>query len=153
MTGCILCHSSLWTKGKVSMATVVVNQLLVIVKDQSTQMVSQNMHTKLSSIDRPRCEIGLIMKEKTPMSHEVVCFQMLDFGTSKSNSEVSESNLWKITSFSKTMPLQREPFLTMFYTINLSPLLVTKKGFALKSPHLGRGVRETRELCSVCPCG
>ena len=30
------------------------------------------------------------MEEKT--SHKVVCFQMLDFGTSKSNSEVSKSN-------------------------------------------------------------
>ena len=35
-------------------------------------------------------------------------------------------NSWKITYFSKTTLLQREPFLTMFYTINLSPLLVTK---------------------------
>ena len=34
--------------------------------------------------------------------------------------------LQKITSFPKTMSLQRELFLTMFYTINLSPLLVTK---------------------------
>ena len=32
------------------------------------------------------------MEEKTPLSHEVVCFQMLDFGTSKSNSEVSKTN-------------------------------------------------------------
>ena len=32
------------------------------------------------------------MEEKTPLSHEVGCFQMLDFGTSKSNSEVSKSN-------------------------------------------------------------
>ena len=30
------------------------------------------------------CE--MIMKEKTPLLHEVVCFQMLDFETSKSNS-------------------------------------------------------------------
>ena len=52
------------------------------------------------------------MKEKTPLSHEV-CL-MLDFETSKSNSEVSKSNSWKTTSFSKTMSLQREPFLTMF---------------------------------------
>ena len=66
------------------------------------------------------------MKEKTPLSHEVVCFQMLDFETSNSKLEVSKSNSWKITSFSKTTSLQREPFLTMFYTINLSPLLVTK---------------------------
>ena len=36
------------------------------------------------------------------MSHEVVCFQMLDFETSKSNTEVSKSNAWKITSFAKT---------------------------------------------------
>ena len=32
------------------------------------------------------------MEEKTPLSHKVVCFQMLDFETSKSNSEVSKSN-------------------------------------------------------------
>ena len=63
------------------------------------------------------------MKEKTPWSHEVVCFQMLDFEISDSKLEVSKSN--SFTSFSKTMLLQREPFPTMFYTINLSPLLVT----------------------------
>ena len=56
---------------------------------------------------------------------------MLDFETSSSKSEVSKSNLMKITSFSKTTPLQRELFLTMFYTMNLSPLLVTKQGFVL----------------------
>ena len=66
------------------------------------------------------------MKEKTPLSHKVVCFQMLDLETSNSKLEVSKSNSWKITSLSKTTPLQREPFLTMFYTTNLSPLLVTK---------------------------
>ena len=95
--------------------------------------VSQHMHkiTNLwkfeldwSIIGRRTCEIT--MKEKTPLSHEVVvCFQMLDFEISKSNSEVSKSNSLKITSFSKTKSLQREPFLTMFYTNNLSPLLVT----------------------------
>ena len=44
----------------------------------------------MSSIGRRSCEI--IMKDKTPLSHEVVCFQMLEFETSKSNSEVSKSN-------------------------------------------------------------
>ena len=39
------------------------------------------------------------MEEKTPLSHEVVCFQMLDFETSHSKSEVSILNSWKITSF------------------------------------------------------
>ena len=71
------------------------------------------------------------MKEKTPLSHKVVCFLMLDFETSNSKFEVSKSNSWKITSFSKTTTLQGEPFLTMFYTINLSPLLVIKKGFMM----------------------
>ena len=46
----------------------------------------------MNSIGRLKdCEI--IMKEKTPLSREViVCFQMLEFETSKSNSEVSKSN-------------------------------------------------------------
>ena len=49
------------------------------------------------------------------------------FETSKSNSEVSKSNSSKITAFSKTTLLnEMEPFLTMFHTINLSPLLVNK---------------------------
>ena len=54
------------------------------------------------------------------MSHEVVRFRMLDFENSNSKSEVSKPNSMKITS------LQRELFLTMFYTVKLSPLLVTK---------------------------
>ena len=63
------------------------------------------------------------MKEKkTPMSHEAVCFQMLDFETSNSKLEVSKSNSWKITSVSKTTSLQREPFLKMFSTSPLYPL-------------------------------
>ena len=53
---------------------------------------------------------------------------MLDFETSNSKSEVSKSNSLKITSFSKTTLLQREPFLTMFYTVNLSLFM---KGFML----------------------
>ena len=47
----------------------------------------------LSSIGCRSCEIT--MKEKTPLSHEVVCFQMLYFETSKSNSEVWKSNFVK----------------------------------------------------------
>ena len=41
------------------------------------------------------------MKEKKTLSHKVMCFQMLDFETSKSNSKILKSNSWKITSFSK----------------------------------------------------
>ena len=94
--------------------------------------VSQHMH-KITNLWK--FKLNWSMKRKTPLSHEVVCFQMLsevvcfqmlDFGTSNSKLEVSKSTSWKITSFSKTTSLQREPFLTMFFTINLSPLLVTK---------------------------
>ena len=68
--------------------------------------VSSHMHKKqtcenLNTIGGRSCEI--IMKEKTPLSHGVVCFQLLDFETSKFNSDVSKSNSWKITSFSKTI--------------------------------------------------
>ena len=56
---------------------------------------------------------------------------MLDFETLSSKLEVSKSNSWKITSFSKTTSLQREPFLTMFYNFKSSPLLVTKEVFML----------------------
>ena len=56
---------------------------------------------------------------------------MLDFETSNSKLEVLKSNSQKITSFSKTTLLQRELFLTIFYTINLSPLLVIKKSFMM----------------------
>ena len=67
------------------------------------------------------------MKEKkTLVTRSCVRFLMLDFETTNSKLEVSKSNSWKITAFSKTTSLQREPFLTVYDTINLSPLLVTK---------------------------
>ena len=43
----------------------------------------------------------------------------------RNNKTKQKSNSWKITL------LQRELFLTMFNTINLSPLLVIKKGFMI----------------------
>ena len=70
----------------------------------------------LSSTGRRSCEI-----KGTSSLPQIVC----DFGTSKSNSEVSESNSWKITSFSKTSSLQSEPFLTMCYFYH-HQLLVTR---------------------------
>ena len=91
--------------------------------------VSQHMHKKqtcenLSSIGGQSCEIW--MKTKHTCQTKLFAFRVLDFETSSSKSEVSKSNSWKTTSFSETTPLQREPFLTMFHTINLSPLLVSK---------------------------
>ena len=98
--------------------------------------VSQHMHTvtNLWKYELNRL-LGseIIMKEKytpvAPWSHEVMCFQMLYFETSNSNSEVSKIKIME--NFLKTMSLQWEPFLTMFYYINLSPLLVIKTGFIM----------------------
>ena len=76
------------------------------------------------NIGRRSCEIG-VQEEKKPCHTKLFAFRLV-FGTSLSNAEVSISNSWKITSFSKTTLFQRGLFLTMFYTINSSPLLVTK---------------------------
>ena len=90
--------------------------LLVIVVPQHMHKIT-NLWIFFSSISGRSFEI--IMKEKKPLSNEVVCPQTLDFVTWKSNSEVSKSNSWEITSFSKTTVFQREPFLKLFYTIIL----------------------------------
>ena len=98
--------------------------------------VSKHMH-KITNLWKFELNQSLklwdINKRQNCFVAQVVCFHMLDLETSTSKSEVSKSNLWKITSFSKTtlLQIQRKPFLTMFYTINLSPLLVTKQGFML----------------------
>ena len=98
--------------------------------------VSQHMH-KITNMGKFELNRSSTLRDnnarKTPLSYEVVCFLMLDFETSNSKLEVSISNSWKMVSFSKTTSLQRELFLTMFYTIILSPLglLVIKKDFVI----------------------
>ena len=68
---------------------------LVIVKDQSAHLVSKHTHKKtnlwkfeLNRSSKLRDNNG----RKTPLSHEVVCFHMLNFETSKSYSKISKSN-------------------------------------------------------------
>ena len=57
---------------------------------------------------------------------------MVDFETSSSTSEVSKSNLWKITSFSKNYGTSEGAVShNVSYHQPLSPLLATKKGFML----------------------
>ena len=54
--------------------------------------IKQQTCENLNSIHgRRSCEI-IMEKEKTPLSHEVVCFKVLYFETSNSNSEVPKSN-------------------------------------------------------------
>ena len=69
------------------------------------------------------------MREKTPLLDEFMCFQIgiIDFWLEFWLEVFS----WEITSFSKSLLLQRESFLTMFYTINSSPMLFTKSVFKL----------------------
>jgi hypothetical protein len=70
------------------------------------------------------------MKEEQHPRHTKLSAFMVDSETSCFKFEVSKSNSWKITSSSKTMALQRGPLLTMCYTFNLSPLLVTTKSLS-----------------------
>ena len=65
------------------------------------------------------------MEEKNTLSHEVVCFQMLDFDTSKSKSEVLKSKFVGNYFFLEKYVTSEEA-LRMFHTIDRSPLLVTK---------------------------
>ena len=54
--------------------------LLVIVKDQSSHLVYLNKNNKPGKIWAHGCRnCEIIKKEKTPLSTEVVCIQMLDF--------------------------------------------------------------------------
>ena len=55
------------------------------------------------------------MKEKTTLCREVVCFKILDFETSSSNSEVSKLNSWKFNSFSKTTLLGAVSYNVLYY--------------------------------------
>ena len=63
----------------------------------------------------------LLNSESRKINEVVVCCQMLDFETSNSNSEVSKSNSWKITSFSKTTSLQRESRFSQCFIPSTSP--------------------------------
>ena len=99
-----------------------------------TVSVSQHMH-KITNLWKFELNRSSKLRDNYERKNTLVTrscvLSVLDFETSNSKLEVLKSNLWKITSFSKTTLLQRELFLTMFYTTNLSPLLVTNKGFML----------------------
>ena len=103
-------------------------------KDHSSHLVcrlviciKQQTCGNLSSIIIGRRSCEIIMEKKPPLvTRSCVLSDAWLVDTSKCYSEVSKSNSRKITSFSKTTLLQREPFFTMFYTMNCSPLLVTK---------------------------
>ena len=71
-------------------------------------------------------------RKKTPLSPEVVCFQMLDFETSiKINSklEFSKPNSWKITS--RKLHHFRGSHFSHCFILPTSPQLVTKQVFML----------------------
>ena len=98
--------------------------LLLIVEDQFSHEVYLNITIhKITNLWKFEFNWSSNLRDnneriKKKPCHMKWCFQMLDFGTSTSNSEVSKSNSWKVTSFSKTTLLHREPFDTICYTIN-----------------------------------
>ena len=71
----------------------------------------------MNSIGRQSCE--RIIEEKTPLSQEVVCFQMLEFETLVEVLNSIQIFKWHITFFLKNYISQklRHNFLTMFYTM------------------------------------
>ena len=104
--------------------------------------LSQHMHevTNLWKFEHNRSlKLRDFNERKTPLSHHFSSLGTRSCVLSDAwfrdliflKSEVSKSNLWKITSFSKTTSLQGELFLPFCYTINLSPLLVIKKVFLI----------------------
>ena len=82
---------------------------MVIVKDQSSHLhITMHKITNLGKFEldwSSELRDNYERKKKKTVSHEVVCFQMLDFETSNSKLEVAKSNSWKITSLSKTSSL------------------------------------------------
>ena len=113
---------------------------MVIVKDQSSHLVYLNICIKwqtcgnFSSIGRRSCE--KLMKEKKILSHhghrKLYAFRCL-ISIPQNNSELSRNRICGKLLLSRKIYTshQRELFLTMFYTINLSSLLVIKKGFMM----------------------
>ena len=84
----------------------------------------------LSSIGRRSCEIT--MKEEKHTCHTKLCaFRCLISRPHILNLRSRNQVHGKLLLSRKLHCLQREPFLTMFYTINSYPILVTKKGFML----------------------
>ena len=86
--------------------------------------VSQHNIHKITNLWKLRVLLSCnkIVMEKTRLLHKSVSFQVSKRGFGSSGLNIWVRNYF----FLKTTLLQREPFLTMFYTINSSPMLVTK---------------------------
>ena len=93
----------------------------------STVGVSQHMH-KITNLWRFELNRSHKLRNINERKNTLVAIGNV---LSDAWSEVSKSNSWKISSTSKTSSFQKELFFTMFYTINLSPWLVIKKGFMI----------------------
>ena len=113
---------------------------LVIVKDQSSHLVylkiiMNKITNSLKFLTQLVVKVAREKKwKKNTLLTRSVCFRKLDFGTSKSNSEVSKpnSNIFVENYFFLENYVTSEgPFLTMLYTTNSSTLLVTTKVFTL----------------------
>ena len=96
--------------------------------------VSQHLHkiTNLWKFELNRTSKLRDNNERKNPCHTKLCtFRWLISRPQVLNLRSRNQIRWKLLLSRKTMVLQREPFLTMFYTTNLSPLLFIKKGFML----------------------
>ena len=85
----------------------------------------------LNRIGRRNCERG-IMEKKHPCHAKLCVFRCLISRPKNLNLRSWNQSRGKLTLSRKLRHfMQRELFLNMFYTINLFPLLVIKKGFTL----------------------
>ena len=95
--------------------------------------VSQHMHTCTNNKPvkiwaQSVISYEIIMREKNTLV--TVCIKIIDFETTNSKSEVSKFEIHRKILLSRKLRYFRgSRFLTLFYTINSSPLMVTKLCF------------------------
>ena len=122
----IIVHLKIWTADEERVLTLshglcncdsyFVHKLLSVVIWQRPVFIltyPQQTCENFNSIGPRRCEI--IMEEKHP------CHMKLYALSPKSNSDVSKSNSWKITSFSKTIPYFRGSRFILSKAPNITP--------------------------------
>ena len=91
-----------------------------------SQHASQHDHKKYFKNVKTGAQFGhrsceIVMKEKTPLTHDIVCFQMLDFETSKFLFKFVENSFFLENYVTSEGAVTHN----VIYSINLSPLLIT----------------------------
>ena len=88
--------------------------------------VSQHKHKITNPVKKFSLKLRYNNERKIPFLHEVCAFSCLILRLQNLILRSRIKFVEKYFFLQKTLSLQRKPFLTMFYTINLSPLLISK---------------------------